>query len=253
MRQILLIVEYDGTPFCGWQIQPNGVSVQQLLEEALGKLLGEPVRVRSSGRTDAGVHAAAMPAVFATGKELPLRAFTFGLNALLPREIAVKSAAEVSPGFDPRKDALWKRYRYTILTAPHRSPLHRLQSWHFRHPLHLERMRAGAAYLVGTHDFAAFRGANCAARTTVRTIHSLEVTRAGDFVRIDVTGTGFLKNMVRIIAGTLVEVGSGKLGPEDVGRILAGKMRPDAGATAPPHGLCLIEVRYRGEELSECP
>jgi tRNA pseudouridine38-40 synthase len=244
MRQIKLIIEYDGTNYSGWQVQPNGVTIQQVLEEALAKLLGEQVRLRSSGRTDAGVHARGMVAAFRTEKLLPLQAFSHGVNTLIPPDIAVKSAEEVDPGFDPRNDAVSKHYRYMILPAPVRSPLSRLSAWHFRRPLDLDRMREAGAHFVGEHDFCAFRGYNCSARTTVRTIFSLEVRREEDFIVIDVVGSGFLKNMIRIIVGTLVEVGEGKLSPDDVPAILAGGKRPDAGATAPAQGLCLIEVTY---------
>jgi tRNA pseudouridine38-40 synthase len=244
MRQIRPIIEYDGTSYSGWQIQPNGITIQQVLEEALAQILGEPVRLKSSGRTDAGVHALGMVAVFKTEKGLPLQAFSAGLNALIPPDIAVKSAEEVPLDFDARSDAVSKHYRYTVLNVPFRSPLSRLYAWYFRKPLDVERMGEAAAHFLGVHDFCAFRGYNCSAKTTVRTIFSLEVRREGGLVVIDVVGSGFLKNMVRIIAGTLVEVGAGKLAPDDIPAILSGGKRPDAGATAPAHGLCLMDVRY---------
>lgn len=244
MHSIRLVIEYDGTGYCGWQLQPNGLTVQQVMEEALAQLLGEHVRLTSSGRTDAGVHARGMVACFRTSRTLPPKAYTEGLAAFLPRDIAVRSAEEVPESFHPRFDAVGKHYRYTILSSRSRSPLNRLYTWQVKEPLDLELMGRGGEHFIGEHDFAAFRGYNCSAKTTVRTIHSLEVTRQGEFVVIDVKGSGFLKNMVRIMVGTLAEVGRGKLLPEDIPALLSGGSRPDAGATAPPQGLCLVEVYY---------
>jgi len=244
-RTIRLIIEYDGTNYCGWQLQPNGVTIQEILEAALLKLVGESVRLRSSGRTDAGVHARGMVAVFGTMRTIPLRAFVHGLNNLIPPDIAIRSAEEVSPSFNPRADAVGKLYRYTILNAPSRSPLHRLYAWHLRGCLDLSVMREAAAAFIGEHDFRAFQAANCAARTTVRTITALDITEDGEgLITIDVRGTGFLRNMVRIMVGTLVEVGQGKLDAGIVGRLLVEGDRSRSGATAPPQGLCLMEVYY---------
>lgn len=242
---IKLIIEYDGTNYCGWQLQPNGLTIQEVLEGGLLKLLGEPVRLRASGRTDAGVHARGMVAVFTTTRTLPLAAYTHGLNNLIPPDIAIRRAEEVSPSFNPRADAAGKLYRYTILNVPTRSPLNRLTSWLIKEPLDLSAMRTAAGFFVGEHDFRAFQAANCAAKTTVRTITSLEITDGSDgFIHIDVKGTGFLRNMVRIMVGTLVAVGRGKLEPDIVRRLLADGDRSMAGATAPPQGLCLMEVYY---------
>lgn len=245
MSAIKLIIEYDGTNYCGWQLQPNGITIQEVLEEGLRNLLGEPVRLRASGRTDAGVHARGMVAVFSTTRTLPLPAYTHGLNNLIPPDIAVRSAEEVSPAFNPRADAVGKLYRYTILNRPCRSPLYRLTSWLIKEPLDLSAMRAAAGFFVGEHDFRAFQAANCAAKTTVRTMTGLEIAAGPDgFITIDVRGTGFLRNMVRIMVGTLVAVGRGRLEPAGVSRLLAGGDRSMAGATAPPQGLCLMEVYY---------
>ena len=244
MRTIKLIIEYDGGNYAGWQVQPNGLSIQEVMETAIKTLTGETVRLRSSGRTDAGVHARGMAAVFETARDIPLRAFSDGLNSLLPTDIAVREASEAPCGFDPRRDARGKLYRYTILNAPRRSPLARHGAWHLRDRLDLDAMRSAAAFFVGEHDFAAFRTAGCAARTTVRRIHSVTVVKDGDVITIDVRGTGFLKNMVRIMVGTLVNVGRGKSEPALVSRLLAEPGSVAAGATAPPHGLCLEEVYY---------
>lgn len=243
MRQIKLIVEYDGTAYAGWQCQPNGLAVQQVLEEALAKLLRQPTRVCSSGRTDAGVHARGMVACLLTDKSLPMTAYSDGLNCLLPPDIAIRHAEEVARDFNPRHDATGKTYRYTIHCAPRRSPLARLYAWHLREQLDLEVMRQGAAFFVGEHDFAAFRTSGCAAKTTVRRIDAVTIAADADLLHIDVSGSGFMRNMVRIMVGTLVSIGLGKMAPEQVQRCLT-EPGTAAGPTAPAHGLCLLEVFY---------
>jgi tRNA pseudouridine38-40 synthase len=243
MHQIKLIVEYDGTNYVGWQLQPNGLSIQEVMESALAELLGESVRLYSSGRTDAGVHARGMVACFRTGKVLPLNAYADGLNSSLPADIAVRHAEEVSLDFSPRFHAQGKHYRYTIVRTRRRSPLSRLYAWHVRGGLELELMRVAAAHFVGTHDFAAFRTSGCAAERTVRRIDAVEIRQEGEIVTIDVRGSGFLRNMVRIMTGTLVAVGQGKMSPDHVRSCLEDPcLRP--GPTAPAHGLCLQEVYY---------
>ncbi|ACM21986.1 tRNA pseudouridine38/39/40 synthase [Geotalea daltonii FRC-32] len=244
MRNIKLIIEYDGTAYCGWQLQPNGITIQQVIEESLEKMLGQSVRLQSSGRTDAGVHALGMVAVFKTQKDLPVRAFSDGLNCLLPPDIAIRDASEVPLSFNPRADAISKHYRYTIYNSKRRSPLTRLNSWHLRGILNMELMQLGASHFVGEHDFAAFRASNCVAKTTIRRMFHVSVAKVGDSVIIDVHGSGFLKNMVRVIAGTLVAVGQGKLDPSAIPGLLAGGDRSASGITAPPQGLCLMEVFY---------
>ena len=244
MRTIKLILEYDGTNYAGWQIQPNGLSIQQVVEEALAKMLKEPVRVHSSGRTDAGVHARGMVAAFATVKGLPLRAFSDGLNSLLPPDIAVKEAHDMPEGFSPRFDATGKHYRYTIHRGARRSPLCRHYAWHVRGALNLAAMEQAARHMVGEHDFASFRTAGCAARTTVRRIDSLDLVEEGELLHLDVKGSGFLRNMVRIMVGTLVDVGLGRRRADDVALLFEGVGVRAAGPTAPPQGLCLMEVYY---------
>lgn len=243
MHTIKLTIEYDGTGYVGWQLQPNGISIQLVMEGALAKLLGESVRVHSSGRTDAGVHAKAMIACFKTHRALPQTAYVDGMNCLLPPDIAVISAEEVRADFDPRRHAKGKHYRYTILSSLRRSPITRLYAWYLREKLDLERMREGGAFFVGEHDFSAFRTSGCASKTTVRRIDSIEISASGDLIHIDVCGSGFMRNMVRIMAGTLVEIGRGRMTPADIGRCLT---EPGAasGPTAPPHGLCLMKVFY---------
>jgi tRNA pseudouridine38-40 synthase len=244
MRTILLILEYDGTGFSGLQLQPNGRSVQEVVERALGELLGEPVRLHSAGRTDAGVHARAMPAHFRTERNLPLRAFRDGLNGLLPDDVAVYAAYEVPETFHARFKARGKWYRYTIDRRRVRSPLSGRRAWQVRGSLDLALMCQGAALLVGEHDFAAFRASGCAAKTTVRRLDSIDLHEDDTFLHVDVRGSGFLRNMVRMLVGTLVDVGKGKRPVGDIPRLLANEPGLRSGPTAPPHGLCLMSVDY---------
>ena len=251
MRTIKLIIQYDGTNYCGWQEQANGPSIQETVELALAKILGQRVRVQSSGRTDAGVHAVAMPAVFRTESAIPLKAFVDGVNSHLPDDIAVQSAEEVPADFRAIGGARSKTYRYTIYNAPVRAPLQRRTSWHIRDSLDLEAMQRASCYFIGEHDFAAFRGANCSAITSRRRIDSVTISRNGPFITIDVTGPGFLKYMVRIMAGTLVDVGRRRFSPEHVASLLDQPDRQRGGVTAPPHGLSLIEVIYCDENVMQ--
>lgn len=232
-------------------MQPNGLAVQQVVEEALGKLLNERVEVRSSGRTDAGVHARAMAASFTTARNLPLQAFVEGTNRFLPADIAIQSACIVPDGFKPITMAYAKQYRYTIINSSVRSPLDRLYSWQVREPLDLGLMKEAALRFVGSHNFAAFRASNCVARTTVRRVDSVEIVRHGACITIDVIGGGFLKNMVRVMVGTLVDVGKGRFTPSDIDRFLRVGDRREAGSTAPACGLCLIKVVYPEEFTSQ--
>lgn len=249
MPTILLTIAYDGTKYSGWQVQPNGLAVQQVVEDALGQLLGERVQLRSSGRTDAGVHARAMPAAFTTGRDIPLRAFVEGANRFLPDDIAIQDARHVSPKFRPIGDASAKHYRYTILNSPIRSPLDRLYSWQVREVLDISAMVQAAGYFVGKHDFAAFRASNCVAKTTVRRVDNVDISVQEGFIVIDVIGEGFLKYMVRVMAGTLVDVGRGRFEPEHVRWLLHDRDRKKAGVTAPACGLCLIQVFYPDEKV----
>ena len=244
MRAIKLTIEYDGTQYAGWQIQPNGLAVQEVLEVALSGLLKEKVRLISSGRTDAGVHARGMVASFRTERTIPVKAFCEGLNSLLPPDIAIREAVEASPDFNPRRDAVAKHYRYTIYNSTRRSPLNRQFVWRIGAELDLGAMQRVAALFVGEKDFAAFRASNCSAKTTVRRLFSLDISRRDDMIVFDVHGSGFLKNMVRIIVGTLVEVGRGTMGADDIVSLFHEGNRRKAGITAPPQGLCLLEVFY---------
>jgi tRNA pseudouridine38-40 synthase len=248
MRHIRLVVEYDGTGLSGWQRQANGPTVQGHLEQALAKLLQHEVAVTGASRTDAGVHARAQVASFRTERPIPLHGIRRGLNSLLPPEIAVHEASEVGDDFHPRFSATGKHYRYAILAAPDRSPRWRMRAWHVPEPLDLEAMRAGAAHLLGEHDFAAFRAAGCTANTTTRRVDTIDLGQlAGEPVlAVDVRGNAFLRNMVRILVGTLVEVAQGRRPPAQVAEILESRDRTKAGITAPAHGLELVEVRYDG-------
>ena len=252
MPTVLLTIAYDGTNYSGWQVQPNGLAVQQVVEEALEQLLKERVQVRSSGRTDAGVHARAMAASFSTNRNIPLRAFVEGANRFLPPDIAVQTARIVPDGFKPITMAHAKQYRYSIINSSVRSPLDRLYSWQVRETLDLVAMEEAAVRFVGSHNFAAFRASNCVAMTTVRRIDSVAITREGSRITIDVIGGGFLKNMVRIMVGTLVDIGKGRFTPSYVDCLLQRGDRKEAGSTAPACGLCLIEVVYP-EEFTSLP
>jgi tRNA pseudouridine38-40 synthase len=247
VRKIRLVVEYDGTDLNGWQRQANVPTVQQHLEEALAQLLTHEVKVAGASRTDAGVHARGQVACFETERTIPLHGIRRGLNSKLPLSIAVRSAEEVPAEFHPRFSATGKHYRYTIYRGADRSPRWRSRAWHHPERLSPERMFEASRALIGEHDFAAFRAAGCTANTTVRRIDAIDLTEAPDDVLyVDVRGNAFLRNMVRILVGTLAEVGRGYREPAQVAEILASKDRTRAGLTAPGHGLELVEVRYDG-------
>lgn len=244
MRHIKLVVEYDGTSLCGWQRQANGPSVQQHLEETIAKLVQHDVAVLGASRTDAGVHARGQVASFRTERPIPVLGVRRGLNSLLPDAIAVRDAVEVADDFHPRLSARGKHYQYVILARRERSPLLRDRAWHHPDALDLDRMRAGAAELVGERDFAAFRAAGCSAKTTTRRIDTIDIAADGDLVVVDVRGNAFLRHMVRIIVGTLTEVATGAREVGELRAILESKDRTRAGITAQPQGLTLVEVFY---------
>lgn len=248
MRTIRLTIAYDGTNYVGWQRQATGPSIQQLVEDALGQIVREKVVLHSSGRTDAGVHARAMIAHFRTECNFPLVAFREGVNRFLPDDIAIQDVAEESDDFHARFSADSKWYRYCIYNAPVRSPAYTRTSWHIRQDLDFAAMEEAARALVGMHDFAAFRTSNCDARTTEREIYSLNLQRDGELMIIDVRGSGFLRHMVRIIVGTLVEIGLQRRPITDIPRLLHREPGLRAGVNAPPQGLCLMEVYYPAPE-----
>ena len=252
MRHIRLVIEYDGTALHGWQRQANGPTVQQHLEEALAKLLSHETQVIGASRTDAGVHARGQVASFRTERAIPLHGIRRGLNSLLPELIAVREADEVDDAFHPRFSATSKHYRYTILCARDRSPRWRDRAWHHPESLDVRAMSAACAHLIGEHDFAAFRAAGCTAKTTTRRIDRIDIGRPegqDELLVIDVRGNAFLRNMVRILVGTLTEVGTGRREPAQVVEIVASKDRTQAGITAPAHGLELMEVGYDGTRV----
>lgn len=250
MRTIRLIIEYDGTAFSGWQQQTELAperTVQGALERAVSALtLEQNVRVRAASRTDAGVHARGQVVAFETEKDrIPCIGFERGLGRFVPDAISVRCAEEAPLGWDPRRTARGKRYRYTYWAETTGSALDRDRAWFVRGELDLDAMRDGAKHLLGTHDFEAFRSAGCSAKHAVRTMYGIDVQR-GAYARVhlDVVGNAFVRNMVRIIAGNLGEVGLRRRAPADMGRILASRDRTQGGMTAPPHGLCLEEVIY---------
>jgi tRNA pseudouridine38-40 synthase len=246
VTRVCLTIEYDGTAYHGWQMQPNtrGRTIQAMLEKALETVLKHPVKLYSSGRTDAGVHALGMKAHFDTETHLPLSAYRQGVNSWLPQDISVVEAVFVPDTFHARFDALKKHYRYSIYTSSMRSPLKRLYAWQVPAQLDVEAMRAAAVLLEGRHDFAAFRSSSCMAATTERTLESVTINVQDGFVLIDIFGDGFLKNMVRIITGALFAVGMYKITAIEIDSMLKTKVRPLSVITAPACGLSLMQVYY---------
>jgi len=244
VRTVRLIIEYDGTDFHGWQVQPIVRTVQGELENAALRMLGTKTHIGSASRTDAGVHARWQVARLDTSSTIEAKQIAKGLTALTGYDVSVVAAFEADPAFNPRRDARDKTYKYSIFNATHRSPLRRRTSWHIRKPLDLAAMNEACSHLVGKWDFAAFRASLCDAPTTVRDIRSLEVTSDGSDVTLTVTATAFLQHMVRIITGTLVEVGRGRCHPDRIKTIRDSLDRTTAGRTAPAHGLCLEHISF---------
>lgn len=242
--RVKLVVAYEGTNYCGWQIQPNGITIEQVLNETLSSLLWEEITVTGASRTDAGVHSLGNVAVFETHTKMPAEKISFALNQRLPEDIVVQESCQVPEDFHPRFSKSRKTYEYRILNCRFRQPLERRTSYFYHYPLDVRAMQKAAAYLVGEHDFTSFASVHAQTNTYVRMIYALDVVRDGDMIRIRVQGNGFLYNMVRIIAGTLIQVGAGIKKPEDMESILAGKDRELAGPTAPAHGLTMIGLEY---------
>jgi tRNA pseudouridine38-40 synthase len=237
-----IVVEYDGSRFVGWQVQPDGPSIQGELARAAEAVVGHPVNIAGSGRTDAGVHALGQVAAFDTSARRDERAIRDGMNAHLPDDIAVVAASRAPADFDPRRWVERKHYRYAWLDRRSRSPLRQARTWHVRDTLDQAAMQAAADLLVGRHDFSAFRAVGCQAAHAERYVQALTLSRRGDELHLDAVGNGFLRHMVRIVAGTLTEVGLGRRAPAWVGEVLAGRDRAAGGRTAPAHGLTLVEV-----------
>lgn len=246
MRRVRLIVAYDGTNYCGWQIQPNGITIEEVLNREISRLTGEDIHVIGASRTDSGVHALGNVAVFDTESSIPPERMAYALNQRMPEDIVVVRSDEVTPDWHPRyQREVSKTYEYHIYNAPVPNPLKRNYSAFVSFPMDVEKMRQGAEYLVGEHDFVSFCNIRTNVSDTVRTVHSITITQEGADIVIRVTGNGFLYNMVRIIAGTLIRVGRGFYAPERVNEILAEKKRTAAGVTAPAAGLVLAEIEYK--------
>jgi tRNA pseudouridine38-40 synthase len=246
IRNIRLVVEYDGSAYCGWQRQINGLTIQQVLEECIGRMTGEETRVIGSGRTDAGVHALGQVAHFRTFSRLGERSLLMGINSLLPADIVVREACEVPLSFHARFDAVSKVYLYRICNRPVRTALERNHAWFIWEPLDLNRIGEALPILQGTHDFSSFCSVHTDSRNHIRTILLIAVEKdPTGMISISVEADGFLRYMVRTIVGTLVEVGRGKCSLEEVAEILEAKDRRWAGRTAPPQGLVLKDVKYQ--------
>ncbi len=242
--RIRLRIAYDGTGYCGFQCQTNGVAVQDVLNDALSELFGMPVRTIGASRTDAGVHAEGNVAVFDMETRIAPSKIAFALNARLPEDIRITESDAVPDDWHPRYRNTVKTYEYRILNRVHPDPLSRRTEMHYYYPLDADKMNRAASYLVGEHDFASFCAAGTSAKSTIRTIYRAEVKREGDRVIFSVTGNGFLYNMVRIIAGTLLEIGGGKYPAEHMREILEARDRSAAGPTAVAKGLVLMEILY---------
>lgn len=249
MKRVKLIVAYDGTAYHGWQLQPREVTMEEVLNRAITALTGEDIQVIGASRTDAGVHALGNVAVFDTQSAIPAEKFSYALNQRLPDDIVVQASEEVAPDFHPRHCDCRKTYEYTILNRKFPLPEYRHTAYFYYGNLDVERMAAAAAAFIGEHDFAAFCSAGAQVKSTVREIYSLSVKRVPeDLIKVRVQGNGFLYNMVRIIVGTLLQVGQGRLKVSEIPDIIASADRAQAGPTAPAQGLKLVEICYEDAE-----
>lgn len=243
MRNLKLTIQYDGTKYCGWQKQPNSSGIQGTIEYAIYEITKEKVNIIGSGRTDAGVHALGQVANFKTNSSIPIARISDALNAKLPKDVSIIDCQEVSDDFHSRYSATGKIYRYLIYNKPYRSPLYKDISYHVRYELDIEKMRLEAKSLLGTHEFKGFMSSGSSVKDTVRTIHNISIEYSGDLIVLEVEGNGFLYNMVRIIVGTLVDIGRGRI-DKPLEEIIASQDRGEAGHTAPAHGLFLKKVHY---------
>lgn len=251
MKRILLTVEYDGTNYCGWQRQLNGLAVQQVLENILSQACSHTVSVTGSSRTDAGVHARMQMVHFDSDSSIPPEKYPFVLNNLLPADIRVQAAREVPPDFHARFLCSGKTYTYRIENSRHGSALFRNLCWHVPVPLDMTKMNEALYDLHGLHDFSAFQASGGTARTTVRRIDRAELSQSGSVIMLSVTGNAFLYNMVRIIAGTLMEIGVGRRDIDSFRRAFSSHSRLDLGMTAPAQGLELTEVFYPPQAFTD--
>lgn len=245
MKRIKLTIAYDGTNYCGWQIQPNGITIEEVINKALTKLTGESIQVIGASRTDSGVHAMGNVAVFDTESSIPAEKIAMALNQRLPEDIVVVQSEEVPLTFHPRYCDCSKTYEYHIINTRIPIPTKRTTNYFVSYVLDIDKMRQAASYLVGEHDFVSFCNIRTDVENTVRRIYVLDILTDGDEITIRITGNGFLYNMVRIIVGTLIRVGRGFYEPEKVKEILEAKDRRVAGVTAPAHGLMLTKIEYK--------
>ena len=252
-RNLLLRIEYDGAGYVGWERQKNGAGIQAVIEDAVRSITKETVVLNGTGRTDTGVHAEGQHASFVLEHRIDVADLNRALNAVLPDDIAILSVREVPLTFHARFSALAKLYRYRILNSPMRSPLRRGHALHVRHALDVDRMSRAAFHLVGRHDFRSFCKEPDRNRSCVRNLERLDVVKCDDTIELRLRGEGFLYNMVRIIAGTLIQVGSGRRDPDDIVDIREDRDRTRAGPTAAAHGLCLVEVFFRPRDLELVP
>jgi tRNA pseudouridine38-40 synthase len=243
-RNIKLIIEYDGTGYHGWQSQVNSLAVQDVVTDSIKEITGEDCCLTGSSRTDAGAHATGFVANFKTNSRIPPGKFSYALNTVLPEDIVIKHSCEVKPDFHSRFSAKGKKYRYLIYNSEHPSALLRYRAYHVSKPLGIEDMKRASCFFKGTHDFMAFMASGSSVKTTVRTITDVSVERNGQLISFEITGDGFLYNMVRIMAGTLVETGLGGMKAESIEYVMKSLDRSNAGKTAPAHGLYLVEVYY---------
>ncbi len=248
MKRVKLTIAYDGTDYCGWQQQPNGITVEEIINRELSKLLCENICVIGASRTDSGVHALGNIAVFDTDARIPAEKISYALNRSLPEDIVVQDSCEVAPEFHPRYCSSRKTYEYRIWNAPFPQPVNRRYTHHVYDRLDIDAMQSAAVCLIGEHDYASFCSAGAQVQTTVRTVYSLEIEQQEQLVTIRICGGGFLYNMVRIIVGTLLMVGIGAKAPSWVKTVLDARDRNLAGPTAPAKGLTLIGIRYEDSE-----
>ena len=244
MRNIKLTIEYDGKDFNGWQKQPTKLNIQGTIEQAIKIVTGEEVDLMASGRTDAGVHAFGQVANFKTNSNIPIEKIPIALNSNLKKSIRIISAEEVDERFHSRLTCKRKTYRYVINNSEFSSAIYRNLETHIPQKLDVDKMQEAVKYFEGEHDFKAFKASGTSSKSSVRTIYKAEVYKEGDKIFIELTGNGFLYNMVRIIAGTLVDVGIGKIKPDEIPEIIKMQKRENAGKTLPPNGLYLLKVMY---------
>ena len=245
MRNIKLTIEYDGKEFNGWQKQPNKLNIQGEIEKAIERITGEEVELNASGRTDAGVHALGQVANFKTNSNIPIEKIPIALNTNLKKSIRILNAEEVDERFHSRLSCKEKTYRYIINNSEYGTAIYRNMEYCFSQKLDIQAMQKAAKHFEGEHDFKAFKASGTSSKSSVRTIYKAEVTKQGEKIYIELTGSGFLYNMVRIISGTLLEVGIGKIKPEEISEIIESKDRLKAGKTLPPQGLFLVDVKYK--------